>query len=82
MQFLYHFVKNLCLQKNPAVLLAAQPASEVCYFCKKRVYLMERMSVEGLFFHRGCLKCDFCDCGLRLNNYSADRLPTGEGMVL
>ena len=40
---------------------------------------MERMSAEGLFFHRGCLKCDYCDCGLRLNNYSADRLPNGEG---
>ena len=41
---------------------------------------MERMSAEGLFFHRGCLKCDYCDGGLRLNNYSADRLPNGDGM--
>ncbi|XP_052087174.1 protein-methionine sulfoxide oxidase mical3b-like isoform X3 [Mytilus californianus] len=64
--------------KTPGVLLAAQPVSETCYFCKKRVYLMERMSAEGLFFHRGCLKCDYCDVGLRLNNYSADKLPTGD----
>ncbi|CAC5395899.1 MICAL [Mytilus coruscus] len=64
--------------KTPGVLLAAQPVSETCYFCKKRVYLMERMSAEGLFFHRGCLKCHYCDVGLRLNNYSADKLPTGD----
>ncbi|XP_071134394.1 F-actin-monooxygenase MICAL3-like isoform X3 [Mytilus edulis] len=64
--------------KTPGVLLAATPVSETCFFCKKRVYLMERMSAEGLFFHRGCLKCDYCDVGLRLNNYSADKLPSGE----
>ncbi|XP_062601308.1 protein-methionine sulfoxide oxidase mical3a-like [Saccostrea cucullata] len=64
--------------KTTGVLLAAQPESEICYFCKKRVYIMERMCAEGIFFHRGCLKCDFCECGLRVNNYSCDRLAGGE----
>ncbi|CAG5135941.1 unnamed protein product, partial [Candidula unifasciata] len=47
--------------------------SDVCYFCRKRVYIMERVSAEGQFFHRSCLKCDHCGMGLRLTNYSCDR---------
>ncbi|XP_054719606.1 LOW QUALITY PROTEIN: protein-methionine sulfoxide oxidase mical3a-like [Uloborus diversus] len=47
--------------------------SEICYFCKKRVYLMERLSAEGLFFHRSCFKCEYCSASLRLGNYSFDR---------
>ncbi|KAJ8315388.1 hypothetical protein KUTeg_007538 [Tegillarca granosa] len=66
-------------KKPPGILLGAQPASEICFFCKKRVYLMERMNAEGVFFHRGCLKCDFCETGLRMNNYSCERTPmTGQ----
>ncbi|XP_033740266.1 protein-methionine sulfoxide oxidase mical3b-like isoform X3 [Pecten maximus] len=65
-------------RKQPGVLLAATKASEFCYFCKKRVYLMERMSAEGIFFHRECLKCSFCSAGLRLSNYSHERSHTGE----
>ncbi|BFZ09664.1 hypothetical protein BsWGS_12701 [Bradybaena similaris] len=54
-------------------LLAASSASEFCSFCHKRVYIMERMSAEGEFFHRSCLRCDHCGVGLRLTNYSCDR---------
>ncbi|KAK6168962.1 hypothetical protein SNE40_020108 [Patella caerulea] len=61
--------------KGQPTLLAAQPNSEFCKFCAKRVYIMERMSAEGVFFHRGCLKCDFCGTNLRLNNYSCEREP-------
>ncbi|CAE1256746.1 unnamed protein product [Acanthosepion pharaonis] len=64
--------------KSTPTLAAAQPASEFCYFCKRRVYIMERMSAEGLFFHRGCLRCDHCKTNLRLSNYSCHRTPTGE----
>ncbi|XP_065284869.1 uncharacterized protein Mical isoform X2 [Dermacentor albipictus] len=46
--------------------------SEICCFCHKRVYLMERLSAEGLFFHRNCFRCEFCQCSLRLGNYAYD----------
>ncbi|XP_035209150.1 uncharacterized protein LOC118183661, partial [Stegodyphus dumicola] len=49
------------------------PSSEVCYFCKERVYLLQRLSAEGLFFHRSCFKCEYCSASLRLGNYSFDR---------
>ncbi|XP_067675060.1 F-actin-monooxygenase MICAL3-like isoform X3 [Haliotis asinina] len=64
--------------KTPGVLAAAKPESEFCVFCMKRVYIMERMSAEGVFFHRGCLRCDYCNTNLRLNNYSCEREIDGE----
>ena len=73
------WLRCVCLQKAPGILLAAQPASEFCAFCKKRVYIMERMSAEGVFFHRGCLKCDYCATSLRLTTYACDRQPEEGG---
>uniref|UniRef100_A0A8C9NWR0 F-actin monooxygenase n=1 Tax=Serinus canaria TaxID=9135 RepID=A0A8C9NWR0_SERCA len=46
--------------------------SDICYFCKKRVYVMERLSAEGHFFHRECFKCDMCSTTLRLGIYAFD----------
>lgn len=34
---------------------------------------MERLSAEGLFFHRSCFKCEYCSASLRRGNYSFDR---------
>ncbi|KAJ8002904.1 hypothetical protein DPEC_G00163800 [Dallia pectoralis] len=46
--------------------------SDVCFFCRKRVYVMERLSAEGRFFHRSCFKCDYCGTTLRLSSYAFD----------
>uniref|UniRef100_A0A8C4RVG9 F-actin monooxygenase n=1 Tax=Erpetoichthys calabaricus TaxID=27687 RepID=A0A8C4RVG9_ERPCA len=46
--------------------------SDTCHFCKKRVYVMERLSAEGCFFHRECFRCDFCKSSLRLSNCAFD----------
>ncbi|XP_073506538.1 F-actin-monooxygenase MICAL3 isoform X20 [Phyllobates terribilis] len=46
--------------------------SDVCYFCHRRVYVMERLSAEGKFFHRSCFKCDYCNTTLRLSCYAYD----------
>uniref|UniRef100_A0A8D3AGS2 F-actin monooxygenase n=1 Tax=Scophthalmus maximus TaxID=52904 RepID=A0A8D3AGS2_SCOMX len=46
--------------------------SDVCFFCRKRVYVMERLSAEGKFFHRSCFKCDYCNTTLRLSSYAFD----------
>ncbi|XP_023575180.1 F-actin-monooxygenase MICAL2 isoform X8 [Octodon degus] len=50
--------------------------SDTCYFCKKRVYVMERLSAEGHFFHRECFRCSLCATTLRLATYAFD---CGEG---
>ncbi|XP_074533428.1 F-actin-monooxygenase mical2b isoform X2 [Halichoeres trimaculatus] len=46
--------------------------SDICYFCTKRVYVMERLSAEGYFFHRECFRCDVCNSTLRLGGHAFD----------
>ncbi|XP_058161706.1 F-actin-monooxygenase MICAL2 isoform X6 [Dasypus novemcinctus] len=46
--------------------------SDTCFFCKKRVYVMERLSAEGHFFHRECFRCTVCTATLRLAAYAFD----------
>nr|XP_017512934.1 F-actin-monooxygenase MICAL2 isoform X3 [Manis javanica]XP_036882208.1 F-actin-monooxygenase MICAL2 isoform X3 [Manis javanica] len=46
--------------------------SDTCSFCKKRVYVMERLSAEGHFFHRECFRCSVCASTLRLAAYAFD----------
>ncbi|WAR07853.1 MICA3-like protein [Mya arenaria] len=67
--------------KGQPMMVASQPASEFCFFCKKRVYIMERMSAENVFFHSQCFKCDFCGVVLRTNTYSVDKTSYGDERV-
>uniref|UniRef100_A0A4W5LM42 LIM zinc-binding domain-containing protein n=1 Tax=Hucho hucho TaxID=62062 RepID=A0A4W5LM42_9TELE len=60
-----------------SVLPGPGGSSDVCFFCSKRVYVMERLSVEGLFFHRSCFQCDHCSSTIRLASYAYDR-PNGK----
>ncbi|KAL3285152.1 hypothetical protein HHI36_019273 [Cryptolaemus montrouzieri] len=55
------------------VMMPSYSGSEFCHFCKKRVYLMERLSAEGRFFHHGCFKCQYCKAQLRLGSYAFDK---------
>lgn len=45
-------------------------ACEPCYFCKKHLYVVERESAEGKFFHRSCFNCFQCGSTLRQGGYS------------
>ncbi|XP_058256790.1 F-actin-monooxygenase MICAL2 isoform X3 [Hemibagrus wyckioides] len=60
-----HRPKDTCLS-SPGSLRREFPQSsgDVCYACKKRVYVVERLSAEGLFFHRECFRCDTCSAPL------------------
>ncbi|KAM6924503.1 F-actin-monooxygenase mical1 [Xenentodon cancila] len=49
------------------------PTSEECYFCGQRVYVLERISAEGKFFHRSCFTCHQCGITLRLGGYTFDQ---------
>ncbi|XP_068968116.1 protein-methionine sulfoxide oxidase mical3a isoform X6 [Bombus flavifrons] len=62
---------------KPTIALPAQGGSEMCHFCNKRVYLMERLSAEGKFFHRGCFRCEYCSTSLRIGNHTFDRDKSG-----
>eukprot|EP00095_Tigriopus_kingsejongensis_P008831 maker-scaffold280_size224562-snap-gene-1.14 protein:Tk08831 transcript:maker-scaffold280_size224562-snap-gene-1.14-mRNA-1 annotation:"protein-methionine sulfoxide oxidase mical isoform x2" len=56
--------------------------SECCHFCSKRVYVVERMSTEGKFFHRSCFRCDYCNVLLRLGSYVHHREGPFGGMFI
>ncbi|KAK1152760.1 F-actin-monooxygenase MICAL2-like isoform X1 [Acipenser oxyrinchus oxyrinchus] len=50
--------------------LGSPGGSDVCYFCGRRVYVLERVSTEGKFFHRSCFKCQQCRATLRVGSYA------------
>ncbi|XP_069018633.1 F-actin-monooxygenase mical2b isoform X2 [Embiotoca jacksoni] len=59
-----------CVQRRDLPL--GLGGSDTCHFCTKRVYVMERLSAEGYFFHRECFRCDVCNCTLRLGGHAFD----------
>ncbi|XP_051239431.1 F-actin-monooxygenase mical2b isoform X2 [Dicentrarchus labrax] len=77
-QLLAKFEENSSTAKirNKCVLRKDLPpglgGSDICHFCTKRVYVMERLSAEGYFFHRECFRCDVCNCTLRLGGHTFD----------
>jgi hypothetical protein len=42
-----------------------------CAICAKTVYAMERMDADGMAFHKTCMKCEECNCTLKLGNYAS-----------
>uniref|UniRef100_A0A671QX70 Molecule interacting with CasL protein 1 n=1 Tax=Sinocyclocheilus anshuiensis TaxID=1608454 RepID=A0A671QX70_9TELE len=44
--------------------------NELCYFCNKHLYVLERGSAEGKFFHRSCFNCYQCGSTLRQGGYT------------
>jgi uncharacterized CHY-type Zn-finger protein len=44
---------------------------EKCEVCKKTVYAMEKVSVEGKSYHEGCFKCAHCKKKLTPGTYTA-----------
>ena len=67
-------------RSNSRLNLPPQGGSESCHFCAKRVYLMERMTAEGKFFHRGCFRCEYCATTLRLGGYAYVRDDVAGGL--
>lgn len=40
---------------------------DICYACKKKVYLMEKINPEdNLTFHKTCFKCHYCSLTLKI----------------
>ncbi|CAG7823578.1 unnamed protein product [Allacma fusca] len=59
--------------QRPVFEFPKRGGSENCHFCKERVYVVEKMTAEGKFFHRNCFRCEYCNTSLRLGNYVFDR---------
>ncbi|XP_006780213.1 F-actin-monooxygenase MICAL2 isoform X6 [Neolamprologus brichardi] len=48
-----------------SVQRAFPPSGDKCHSCQKRVYMVERICTEGLYFHRECFRCSTCSSVLR-----------------
>ncbi|XP_068168291.1 F-actin-monooxygenase MICAL2 isoform X6 [Antennarius striatus] len=60
------------LKQGGSVRRAFPPSSDKCHSCERRVYMMERVSAEGLYFHRECFRCSTCNFSLRQGAHAFD----------
>ncbi|KAI3828823.1 hypothetical protein L1987_02933 [Smallanthus sonchifolius] len=61
-----------CKGKAPSKLAALfSGTQDKCAVCKKTVYPLEKVTVEGEFYHKGCFRCTQGGCFLTPSNYAA-----------
>ncbi|XP_030665408.1 F-actin-monooxygenase MICAL1 isoform X5 [Nomascus leucogenys] len=44
-------------------------AGDLCALCGEHLYVLERLCVDGHFFHRSCFRCHTCEATLWLGGY-------------
>uniref|UniRef100_A0A674NK24 F-actin monooxygenase n=1 Tax=Takifugu rubripes TaxID=31033 RepID=A0A674NK24_TAKRU len=60
------------LTNGDSVRRAFPPSGDKCHSCGRRVYMVERLRAEGLYFHRECFRCSTCGCTLRQGAHAFD----------
>uniref|UniRef100_A0A8C6SPL6 F-actin monooxygenase n=1 Tax=Neogobius melanostomus TaxID=47308 RepID=A0A8C6SPL6_9GOBI len=63
---------NSTIRRQGGIRRTIPQSADRCRSCDRRVYLVERVSVEGLFFHRECFRCSTCSSTLRLGAHALD----------
>ncbi|XP_011608558.2 F-actin-monooxygenase MICAL2 isoform X7 [Takifugu rubripes] len=58
--------------QGDSVRRAFPPSGDKCHSCGRRVYMVERLRAEGLYFHRECFRCSTCGCTLRQGAHAFD----------
>ncbi|XP_078104642.1 F-actin-monooxygenase MICAL2 isoform X3 [Sander vitreus] len=51
---------------------AFPPSGDQCHSCERRVYMVERVCAEGLYFHKECFRCSTCSSALRQGAHAFD----------
>uniref|UniRef100_A0A7N0SVX4 LIM zinc-binding domain-containing protein n=1 Tax=Kalanchoe fedtschenkoi TaxID=63787 RepID=A0A7N0SVX4_KALFE len=57
--------------RTPSKLSAMFGTQDKCSVCKKTVYPLEKVTVEGEFYHKGCFRCSHGGCNLNPSSYAA-----------
>uniref|UniRef100_A0A8C3G2N1 F-actin monooxygenase n=1 Tax=Cyclopterus lumpus TaxID=8103 RepID=A0A8C3G2N1_CYCLU len=68
-QFIWH---SLCSYSMSLLDEAFPPSGDKCHSCERRVYMVERVCAEGLYFHRECFRCSTCSSALRQGAHAFD----------
>uniref|UniRef100_A0A673CKR7 F-actin monooxygenase n=1 Tax=Sphaeramia orbicularis TaxID=375764 RepID=A0A673CKR7_9TELE len=55
-----------------SVRRAFPQSNDKCHSCDRRVYMVERICAEGLYFHRECFRCSTCSSTLRQGAHAFD----------
>ncbi|XP_044052001.1 F-actin-monooxygenase MICAL2 isoform X5 [Siniperca chuatsi] len=63
---------NSAVLKGGSVRRAFPPSGDKCHSCERRVYMVERVCAEGLYFHRECFRCSTCSSALRQGAHAFD----------
>ncbi|KAM9817672.1 F-actin-monooxygenase MICAL2 [Neosynchiropus ocellatus] len=63
---------NCALIKGNSVRRSLPQSVDKCHLCKRRVFMVERISADGLFFHRECFRCTACRSAIRQGSHSYD----------
>ncbi|KAK7913123.1 hypothetical protein WMY93_013334 [Mugilogobius chulae] len=63
---------NSTIRRQSGIRRTIPQSADRCRSCDRRVYLVERVSAEGLFFHRECFRCSSCNSTLRLGAHAFD----------
>uniref|UniRef100_A0A670YNB8 Molecule interacting with CasL protein 1 n=1 Tax=Pseudonaja textilis TaxID=8673 RepID=A0A670YNB8_PSETE len=82
--FLSKLQKTLSLSRKRNLVSLSQQrlSSDACYFCGDHIYILERVSAEGRFFHRGCFKCHYCKITLRLGDFGLSDVDSPDKKIL
>ncbi|EPS67160.1 hypothetical protein M569_07616, partial [Genlisea aurea] len=60
------------LTRNPSKVSSFfSGTQEKCAVCKKTVYPLEKVTVEGQFYHKSCFRCAHGGCFLTTSSYAA-----------
>uniref|UniRef100_A0A8C3G2R1 F-actin monooxygenase n=1 Tax=Cyclopterus lumpus TaxID=8103 RepID=A0A8C3G2R1_CYCLU len=65
-------IQSLCEYTGGSVRRAFPPSGDKCHSCERRVYMVERVCAEGLYFHRECFRCSTCSSALRQGAHAFD----------
>ncbi|XP_078104627.1 F-actin-monooxygenase MICAL2 isoform X1 [Sander vitreus] len=58
--------------KGGSLRRAFPPSGDQCHSCERRVYMVERVCAEGLYFHKECFRCSTCSSALRQGAHAFD----------
>ncbi|XP_029353527.1 F-actin-monooxygenase MICAL2 isoform X2 [Echeneis naucrates] len=58
--------------KGGSVRRTFSQSGDKCHSCGRRVYMVEKVCAEGLYFHRECFRCSTCSSALRQGAHAFD----------
>uniref|UniRef100_A0A8C2ADZ4 F-actin monooxygenase n=1 Tax=Cyprinus carpio TaxID=7962 RepID=A0A8C2ADZ4_CYPCA len=66
------FSDEACSPHQPSLKREFPSLGDMCHACKKRVFAVEKLSTEGLHFHKECFRCHTCRAPLRQGGHFFD----------